>query len=900
MKKQFLKIAGVKTEQEFYDKYPSEEDFFKAHPTALKQLAGGGEAYPQTSTMDNFFKYGAPVPPTYYAHGGAYPMAQSEAQFFSPFYGNVPNPYNKAMGGSAYPQSMSFPYGKTGRSTHFMMQDGGYSDDEPTLPKMGVNGKLLEFVGTLKNTAANKLNSNLRMYGKVKNPEQYEFEQARYGGNLKGYQSKDTSGGINNISLNGKTGPIFEPMDLPQVDYNSDKGTSGSSVVNNYYYGSGQQGSQNSNQQLPPEYQNDIDYLYGRRRPLSDFNIKGRGMFGNYSSTGWLKDEYGMDRLRQMGLSRMDESNPRWWQLLKRPTKTYYFGNQGQGMGYVPGQVDQQGMPLNQNNSGFMPDDWNNDGVPDGAPQSADYLNQRKRQKNAGSGMGLLARMFNREGNMAPNPANIVKDYKDVNPDQNTIVDTNNPAGWNPYMSDFRNQIIQNRRRRTFDKLADLTAHEVWQKDMLGKAYDQMGVKPQDASGQAISRDAYSDIGLQGRRGRQEKRLLERALNLDRKVNAQRFQGKETSSEKESRREKRIREQTTSPSSYQQYRKPMTLDEYNKQKEIEARDKAGIEQQIKDSNNPDTPMAPMQGNTIFEQIGNQPVGGTTIDLNESKGKSSKPYSYSPAFDQQLAKDIISSNEQNFFRTKPIDEPFDPSKHSANWQDYSLDNFPGEAYKTPGLMDAYWNKMFGKSGKKEKVWNQFEDMPAPLRTVAADIMYNQSTDPRAILLAAAGVPGTDTYAGGYGMTGQAGKSYRGNIRDNVDKLWKQNKDMILQQYNDDPRAFTDAFSDYRDVYLQNTRTSDLVNRDPNDPNSFISVETDTPSSSGYPGTQYKAWQGRTDNTRNMVDDKYFGPNSGYVAPQFGGGGSYNAGDVVDMTPEELQRFIEMGGQVEFLD
>jgi hypothetical protein len=51
---------------------------------------------------------------------------------------------------------------------------------------------------------------------------------------------------------------------------------------------------------------------------------------------------------------------------------------------------------------------------------------------------------------------------------------------------------------------------------------------------------------------------------------------------------------------------------------------------------------------------------------------------------------------------------------------------------------------------------------------------------------------------------------------------------------------------------------------------------------------------------MVDDKYFGPNSGYVALQFAGGGSYNAGDVVDMTPEELQRFIAMGGQVEFLD
>jgi hypothetical protein len=33
---------------------------------------------------------------------------------------------------------------------------------------------------------------------------------------------------------------------------------------------------------------------------------------------------------------------------------------------------------------------------------------------------------------------------------------------------------------------------------------------------------------------------------------------------------------------------------------------------------------------------------------------------------------------------------------------------------------------------------------------------------------------------------------------------------------------------------------------------------------------------------------------------GSSGNYNAGDVVDMTPEEIQRFIQMGGQVEFLD
>ena len=45
MIKKFLKIAGVKNEQDFYKKYPSESAFFKAHPEAkdLKMYKKGGE-----------------------------------------------------------------------------------------------------------------------------------------------------------------------------------------------------------------------------------------------------------------------------------------------------------------------------------------------------------------------------------------------------------------------------------------------------------------------------------------------------------------------------------------------------------------------------------------------------------------------------------------------------------------------------------------------------------------------------------------------------------------------------------------------------------------------------------------------------------------------------------------
>lgn len=41
MKDTFLKIAGVKNEQDFYKKYPTEDAFFKAHPEAVKMKQGG-------------------------------------------------------------------------------------------------------------------------------------------------------------------------------------------------------------------------------------------------------------------------------------------------------------------------------------------------------------------------------------------------------------------------------------------------------------------------------------------------------------------------------------------------------------------------------------------------------------------------------------------------------------------------------------------------------------------------------------------------------------------------------------------------------------------------------------------------------------------------------------------
>lgn len=52
MKAKFLKIANVKSEKEFYDKYPNEKDFFNAHPEAKIYQKGGTTIYLEDLTPE--------------------------------------------------------------------------------------------------------------------------------------------------------------------------------------------------------------------------------------------------------------------------------------------------------------------------------------------------------------------------------------------------------------------------------------------------------------------------------------------------------------------------------------------------------------------------------------------------------------------------------------------------------------------------------------------------------------------------------------------------------------------------------------------------------------------------------------------------------------------------------
>ncbi len=73
MKAQFLKMAGVNSEEEFYNMYPTEEAFFQVYPEA-RQMAHGGQPYPWSYPEYGMQGKGAgaqiPVE-TYYAYGGA-------------------------------------------------------------------------------------------------------------------------------------------------------------------------------------------------------------------------------------------------------------------------------------------------------------------------------------------------------------------------------------------------------------------------------------------------------------------------------------------------------------------------------------------------------------------------------------------------------------------------------------------------------------------------------------------------------------------------------------------------------------------------------------------------------------------------------------------------------------
>ena len=226
----------------------------------------------------------------------------------------------------------------------------------------------------------------------------------------------------------------------------------------------------------------------------------------------------------------------------------------------------------------------------------------------------------------------------------------------------------------------------------------------------------------------------------------------------------------------------------------------------------------------------------------------------PAFDLGRTQNQIVKTEGEWFGTKPAGLAL-PDNYDKDWRNYAVDKSAGPfMYPTANKVEQDWNTVMAKDPKKKAMWESFNDMPAPIREIAADQVFNAGYDPRVMVLGAAGV---DKGYTGKGSPVTSNPEYRRWLKTNADQLWKDNKDLINQQYADDPQAFTSSITDNRKIIYKNLRTEDLPG----------GVLTDFPSNSGGPGTQYNAWSGRSGAVQDYVDQTYFDPSTGYTAPQY---------------------------------
>jgi hypothetical protein len=810
MKKQFLKIAGVKSEAAFYKKYPTEDAFFAAHPEARNMMAMGGtpEAFPQIATFDNAFSYGVKPGPQYLAHGGsAYPQAQSEAQFFVPIYTDVYNPYNKAMGGSnveMYPNAKTPHWGPT----NIWFQEGGQEgapQEGQELDRIGALNKTGSFVENLKTTAA-KANQKDAMMNAV---NQYGF---RKGGALSTYQD---------------TGEVKEtPSYLTKADLDEWwKGVD--KTPKPLLYGPGPGGP------APLNYYptNGYPYYYAAADP-----------YYNAAPTG---------DMRQL-------LNDYFVYTNNRP----YAGSTTKGRVSIDGQRAGKfygNMPLIK---AMYPEAYGKGNFNDLMTNNADFKNRAEAMglTNYKEPTGLKKLWGSREytfNQRVPWEApTVTLDPKQTPPES--------PYG--PYRDEYKSP-------------PDATPSAAASPSTQTAAQPKAGVPP----------------------------MLQNDPSYSTQPQAPGY---------------------TNPMSKFMPQAPAATPNMKSPY-------APVNVSPNNISNPPSNYGNITGNlpgNVVPPIGSSPAAPTvTPPVAPPSAPAVGPSgasTISGKFDINDASKMVRKNELNYYRTRlpqPGDRqfnngnfdpnawksqvPYGTNKYTENdastflsgdtnskeFEDYlnrhiGDPNQPGlTADKKQEIIDNR-NYKIAEAKTKSQALQSYSGIPDPLKDIAVDHLFNSGFDPRVGLLAAAGVIDWK----------DRGKYYTQNDPKNaqaLDAIWNKSKGLINQQYNDDPQAFTESVSAYRDMTYQNTspqkRPMDLY--DPDKKKWGLgSIKT--------PGLQYPAWHGRTQATQNYIDSRYFDPAQGYVAPQFFQkyGGSYKQGDVVYMSDDEIAEFIRNGGQIEEME
>jgi hypothetical protein len=446
-----LKQAGVDTVEELYNMYPDEASFIAAYPEFATKMKMGGtpEAFPQTAPMDKFFSYGVPVPPTYHRDGGAtglpnmYPQIQSEAEFFSPVYADIANPYNKEYGGmmEAFPQATPYYNPPTGNAYGFMAEGG----EQPEM--IGVQNRIGNFMNKIADTASNARNKEtmkmVKGMAKLGGLPLYQDGTSVAPGKYKSVSDFVTQNPLDAYTASQfKYDPAFSDPFSRYID----------SMYREYYeldpdhtvykddpiykdlakaYGYNAAGT--DSREAGSKY--DLNQLAINRTPRGRGNIKikatidgqtGRGRSDDYMWQSMFNTENLAEAQKlaaEQGL-RIDEGTAGL--LGKRKKYTYTWGNQPGAN--LEGPAGSQMSTNTQPASGPNIDD-----------------------------MGFLERMFYKKGNVTSPKYNITKgDAEPKRYDMPAMKSTFDPTGYNADYSGMRNQIFQNRKRRVGDKLDDL------------------------------------------------------------------------------------------------------------------------------------------------------------------------------------------------------------------------------------------------------------------------------------------------------------------------------------------------------------------------------------------------------------------------------------------------------------
>jgi hypothetical protein len=228
-----------------------------------------------------------------------------------------------------------------------------------------------------------------------------------------------------------------------------------------------------------------------------------------------------------------------------------------------------------------------------------------------------------------------------------------------------------------------------------------------------------------------------------------------------------------------------------------------------------------------------PEGSSIVTANNGKNKLAlKAYQENnhkklDSIINSMPKDKSSSKFANGGTAKADNEYMDKTLNweHENYGDYGFTSNRGK-YKTLAEARKGYTELVEKKGLDK-------DLPKTLKVIAGDFAFNHAQDPRLGLLQTAGVIDVKKRRELYNQKDSKGNS----VKTDLDEIWKDNKDKVIQQYYSNQDKFLDNYKNVRKDIYKNTN-ADSTNK------------SGTALGNNYKGkSQQEEWNKRID----LIDD-----------------------------------------------